>query len=256
MYLLETRPAERGRQTIVQVTAGESTEILPAEYHARTKIHEYGGGAAAMSSDGDIIFNDVASSGVFSLSPAGQATKILTGHEDFRYGDFDVHPTDTNTILAIFEDHTNPEVINTLVMIDAKAKTFAVVMQGADFYSQPKFSPDGKMISWLQWSHPDMPWTGSEVYIAELDEKGMLGMETHVAGKAIEESISLPRWHVDGSLLFTSDRTGYWQMYQYDPKTFTTEILATTGFEDAELGTREFFIGLYGHPSPFASLAI
>ncbi|KAH9214828.1 Alpha/Beta hydrolase protein [Leptodontidium sp. 2 PMI_412] len=245
IYLLEGRPAEKGRQVIVEVKGEESIDILPAQYSARSKVHEYGGAAATLSPDGNLIFSDHSTNGVFSLSPTGEVTEILAGNPKLRYANFDVHPKATNLIVAIQEDHSAPllvDAVNTLVIIDSKTKKAEIIVQGADFYSQAKFSPDGKKLSWLQWNHPDMPWTGAEVHVADWKD-GKLGKPTKVAGKAREESISMPKWHVDNTLLFTSDRTGFWQMYQHDPQSGKTAYLRLGGFEDAEMGCREFGLG-------------
>ena len=140
-------------------------------------MHEYGGAAATLSSDGDLIFTDSNTNGVFALSPTGEVSEILAGNPNLRYANLDIHPTNNNLIVAIQEDHTAPllvDAVNTLVMIDSRTKKAEIVVQGADFYSQAKFSPDGKKLSWLQWSHPDMPWTGAEVHVADW-EGGKLG---------------------------------------------------------------------------------
>ncbi|CZS91258.1 related to dipeptidyl aminopeptidases/acylaminoacyl-peptidases [Rhynchosporium graminicola] len=245
IYLIEGRPAEKGRQVIVEVRGPETIDLLPAQYSARSKVHEYGGAAATLSPDGDLIFVDHSTNGVFSLSPKGEVTEILAGNPNLRYANFDMHPQDTHLIIAIQEDHSAPllvDAVNTLVVIHSRTKKAEIVVKGADFYSQAKFSPDGKKLSWLQWSHPDMPWTGSEVHVANW-ENGKVGKTTKVAGKAREESISMPKWHIDNTLLFASDRTGFWQLYRYDPVSENTTYLHLKGYEDAEMGCREFGLG-------------
>jgi dipeptidyl aminopeptidase/acylaminoacyl peptidase len=44
-----------------------------------------------------------------------------------------------------------------------------ILRQGADFYMQPAVSPDGKLLAWVEWDHPNMPWDGTKLYLAELD---------------------------------------------------------------------------------------
>src|SRR5690242_14518302 len=39
----ESRPEEGGRNTIVQFSGDNLTELLPAPWDARTRVHEYGG---------------------------------------------------------------------------------------------------------------------------------------------------------------------------------------------------------------------
>ena len=60
-----------------------------------------------------------------------------------------------------------------------------------------------------------MPWNGSLLYVAtwRIDEP-INGNK--VAGEAGIESICQPRWNETGKLFFTSDRTGYWQLYRVD----------------------------------------
>src|SRR4051812_50133437 len=46
----ESRPAEGGRSVIVRRSAdGTVTDVLPAPWNARTRVHEYGGGAWTVS---------------------------------------------------------------------------------------------------------------------------------------------------------------------------------------------------------------
>jgi hypothetical protein len=46
LYWIEARPAEEGRNVIVRQSAdGNIQDITPASFNARTRVHEYGGGA-------------------------------------------------------------------------------------------------------------------------------------------------------------------------------------------------------------------
>ncbi len=120
-----------------------------------------------MSPDGSIIFTDSTTDGVFSISLSGEVREIIHGDPKLRFADFSVHPLDSNWILAVQEDHRGADVLNTLVAIDSQAKTIHPISQRADFYSHPRFSYDGKRICWMHWNHPDMPWMGSELFVAE-----------------------------------------------------------------------------------------
>ncbi len=46
-------------------------------------------------------------------------------------------------------------------------------IKGADFYMQPEWSPDGRHFAWAEWDHPEMPWSGSRVMLAEYDPANM-----------------------------------------------------------------------------------
>ncbi|KAH6664235.1 Alpha/Beta hydrolase protein [Halenospora varia] len=243
IYLVEARPAEKGRGAIVRMQGTESIDILPKEYSTKGKIHEYGGGAIGMCPDGTIIFNDANTDGVFTLSNSGEVTEILKGNAKLRFADFDVSIAQPDWVLAVHEIHQDDgEVLNTIAAINLKTKTSKVVVEGADFYSHPRFGPDGKKISWMQWNHPDMPWTGSEVYVADW-ENGEVTGKTYVAGKALDNAVCQPRWHFDGTLWFIQEPEGIWQLYRYYPDTKKVEFVHLKGYENIEMGMREVKIG-------------
>jgi Tol biopolymer transport system component len=124
--------------------------------------------------------------------------------------------------------------VNRVVLINSDSKSFETVASGADFYGHPRFSHDGKWISWVQWVHPDMPWTGSELYVAEW-KNGKIGKSSHVAGKARTEAVGQPTWHSYGGLMFSSDKTGFHQLYIYDPTSSETRQVPVKGYENADL---------------------
>ena len=89
-----------------------------------------------------------------------------------------------------------------------------VLVEGADFYSDPIVSPDGRFLAWLEWRHPNMPWDGTELWVAMFKADGSIGAREHVAGGR-DESIFQPEWSADGRLYFVSDRTGWWNLYRW-----------------------------------------
>lgn len=132
-----------------------------------------------------------------------------------------MHPKHAHLLVAVLEDHTKPlpaDVVTTLCIINSKTQSVTTVVSGADFYAFPSFSLDGTHLAWEQWSHPDMPWEGSEIYVAEVnvsDDGISLRNITYVAGKKIDISVSSPTWVSDDILLFTTDETGYHNPWTY-----------------------------------------
>ncbi|KAL5500862.1 hypothetical protein ACEPAH_9249 [Sanghuangporus vaninii] len=91
-------------------------------------------------------------------------------NENYRYANFAVHLAAPQLLVSILEDHTNAtapsDVVNTFVTINTE--TVSIQPSGADFYAAPAFNSDGTRLAWIQWNHPDMPWDGAQVYVADV----------------------------------------------------------------------------------------
>ena len=193
-----------------------------------------------MGHDGGLIFTDSNTRGVFRLKSKDDIQSVLDVDAQSRFADFDVHPTDPKWILAVVEIHTPDSVDNKVAIINATTRTHSIICDGADFYQHPKFSPDGKWVCWVQWKHPDMPWSGTELYIAAWED-GKIGQAQFIAGQAEKESIGQPRWHSYGALIFSSDKTGFSQLYMFDTMSQQTKKVDVNGYEDADLGGPDMF---------------
>jgi len=76
-----------------------------------------------------------------------------------------------------------------------------ILKHGADFYMQPAVSPNGKLLAWVEWDHPNMPWDGAKLFAAALDaETGSLSEVKLLDG---DENIPVfqPIFAPDGSRL-------------------------------------------------------
>jgi dipeptidyl aminopeptidase/acylaminoacyl peptidase len=143
-------------------------------------------------------------------------------------------------VLAVREDHgAGEEPANTLVALELggpNADGGTVLCSGADFYSTPELSADG-WLAWVQWDHPAMPWDATSLRVGRLEADGSGGWavtgERTVAGGS-EESAVQPRWLPDGTLVFVSDRTDWWNLYGWSSADGTVEALCPTEAEFAE----------------------
>ncbi len=219
VYWAELRPSEKGRLAIVRRTsAGQVEDLLPAPWNARTRVHEYGG-AAFTAHAGVIYFSNFADQRLYRLDP-GQEPQPLTPPVDLRYADgvMDAH---RERLIYIREDHTSGdrEAVNTITSLPLDGTGLEsggqVLVSGRDFYSNPRISPDGARLAWLAWNHPNMPWDGTELWLAEILPDGSLANPALIAGGQ-QESIYQPEWSPDGKLYFVSDRTGWWNLYRWD----------------------------------------
>ena len=214
IYWIERRPQEGGRKVIVRRAAnGEVTDITPMGFNARTRVHEYGGGDYAIA-EGTIVFSNFTDQRLY-LQPVDAQPRPLTSSAARRFADgqFDQR---RNLFYTVREDHMGSgEAVNTVVALDLDSDNGgAVVLSGNDFYSSPRLSPDGSQLAWLNWNHPNMPWDGTELWLAQLNGDGSVGVRHLLAG-GDNESIYQPQWSPDGVLHFISDRTGWWNLYRW-----------------------------------------
>lgn len=217
IYWSESRPEEGGRSVIVRRTPdGEVVDVIPADFNARTRVHEYGGGAFLVI-DGVVYFCHFGDQRLYRQEP-GAEPQAITPEADLRYADGIVDRRQ-DRIICVQEDHTSSdrEAVNRIVAIDlAGEHTQKILVEGNDFYAAPRLSPDGSKLAWLTWNHPRMPWDGTQLWVAEVTADGCLGSEVQVAGGQ-EESIFQPEWSPDGVLYFVSDRSGWWNLYRWRP---------------------------------------
>jgi len=247
VYWTEMRPAEGGRYVVVRRTRdGRAEDVTPAPFNARTLVHEYGGGAFAVDR-GTVYFSNYADQRLYRQVP-GAPPEAITPAGAWRYADGVVDPR-RGRIVCVREDHTDPshEAVNALVSVDLRAPDGGrVLASGNDFYSSPRLSPDGARLAWLQWRHPNMPWDGTEVWVAELGQDGALHRAARVAGGEAE-SIFQPEWSPAGVLHFVSDRTGWWNLYRWQAG--RVEPLCEM---EAEFGAPQWVFGMstYAFESP------
>ena len=215
LWWSEGRPEEGGRTAVLRRTpAGEVTEVLPAPWSARSAVHEYGGGAWWVRG-GVLWFVDWATQRLHRLVPGGDPVPLTpepAAARTLRYADGALHP-DGRTLLCVQEDHrADGSVVNAIVRLaaDEPSAPEAVVV-GPDFVSDPRWRPDGAAFCWLEWDQPAMPWDATRLVVDEG------GRRTVVAGAAGDESICQPTWAADGSLWFSSDRSGFWSLHRWTP---------------------------------------
>jgi dipeptidyl aminopeptidase/acylaminoacyl peptidase len=212
----ESRPAEKGRNVVMRrAVDGALQELTPAPWNARTRVHEYGGRAYLMDR-GVLFFSHFADQRLYRVDP-GQAPRPITPEATaLRYADLCAHAR-RGLLWAVREDHRGDgEARNCLVALQAAgdAQGGRIVAQGRDFYAAPRLSPDGTQLAWLSWNHPDMPWDGCELWLAEVDAEGQLHGARRLAGSR-DEAVQQPMWSPDGRLYFISDRSGWWNLYRW-----------------------------------------
>jgi dipeptidyl aminopeptidase/acylaminoacyl peptidase len=262
IYWIEGRPGEGGRNVLMRrrpglperlggvAPGGAIAEMTPPEFNVRTRVHEYGGGAYVVSG-GCICFANFSDQRVYRIGgsarypagstkqdPADTAAVALTPRGAWCYADFIVDEGRGRLICVREEHRLTGEPVNTVVSIpiDGGETAGEVLASGYDFYSTPRLSPDGRRLSWLAWRHPQMPWDGTELWVADVTDSGSLANAARVAGSE-SESIYQPGWSPDGALYYVSDRTGWWTLYRGE------EPVVVDPPELAEFGRPQWIFG-------------
>ncbi len=233
----EARPNEGGRITIIRQSAdGTIDELLPAPFSARTRVHEYGGGAWLVH-ERTVYFSNFADQQLYRLG-AGESPVRITDTEGLRFAN-GVIDARFNRLICIVEDHTQSaaEPENFLGAVDLDTGAVSKLADGHDFFAAPCLNPAGTRLAWITWDHPNMPWDTTTLWLADLDETGSLHNVTQVTD-GVEESVQQPRFSPAGVLHFISDRSGWWNIYRCD--TFITNLWEKA----AEFGQPHWGFGL------------
>ena len=237
IYWIESRPNESGRYVIMRRAAdGAVTECTPPDFYARTTVHEYGGGAF-MVEDGVIYFSNFTDHHLYR-QPVGGQPEVLTLADGYYYADL-ILDKQRGRIICIREDHTvKGEAVNTIVSVGLNGDE-RILVEGNNFYSSARLSPDGSKLAYLTWNHPNMPWDGCELWLADINADGTLHNHNLIAG-SVTESVFQPEWSPNGVLHFVGETTGWWNLYRFDNG--KTEALCPM---DAEFGEPQWVFGMF-----------
>ncbi|MDT0405644.1 MULTISPECIES: prolyl oligopeptidase family serine peptidase [Streptomyces] len=229
VWWTEPRPTEAGRRTLVRRHAdGTEEPVLPAPWNVRTRVIEYGGRPwAGTVRDGAplVVFANFADQRLYRYGPGGEPrplTPVSPVGEGLRWADPVLLP-ERGEVWCVLEEFTGDgpsdvrRVLAAVPLDGSAAGDRDAVRELSDgrhrFVTGPRLSPDGRRACWIGWDHPRMPWDGTELLVADVAADGTLRDARTVAGGP-EESIAQADWTHDGRLLYTSDRTGWWNLYR------------------------------------------
>lgn len=223
VYWLESRPEEQGRSVIVKQSVAAIAgapgsladtppfEVIPAQFNCRTQVHEYGGASFLPTAEG-VFFVNQSDQQVYRVKDS--LVVAVTNQANTRFADF-AYSAKGRVLVAIAEVHDTDlkEPHNSLVSINVDNGQVSTLHEGQDFYASASFSPDGRQLCWLSWMHPNMPWDGTELFKADIDQNTLSSVSKIAGGSA--ESIFQPEWCPAGELYYVSDRSNWWNIYRH-----------------------------------------
>ena len=245
IWWLEARPTEKGRFAIRRA----SGDVLVAPWSARTRVHEYGGGAWTATPDGIVVFAEFSDQRLYRLDEPGGQPVPLTPEPPrpggWRYAELQI--LRVGEIWCVREQHDADGNISrdiAVVPIDGSAaddpSRIRSVVGGSHFLANARVSPDGRRLAWLAWEHPQMPWDGTELRVADLREDGTCGEHRTLLG-ATDESILQPEWLDAETLYALSDVSGFWNLYTIGVDGLDAQAVAPV---EADLGAPMWQFGM------------
>ena len=226
LWWAESRPDEAGRTAVMRcdLSGREAAEVTPQGANVRTRVHEYGGGAW-WPHDGSLYYVEFTDQRLRRVDRPGAEPVLLTAEPPepraWRFADGRVTP-DGRWSVCVRERHdTGGEPANELVAVATDGSQRVVLLwSGADFVMTPRVSPDGSMLAWISWDHPNMPWDSTRLHVHELGD-AELGRELLVVGRDNDRSLCEPGWDPGAAgsaprLLVCSDHDDWWGLYAAD----------------------------------------
>jgi dienelactone hydrolase len=228
LWWSELRPTEGGRVQIVRKPLDgppdSARDVLPEGFSARTRVHEYGGGAWWLHGE-TLFFANWSDQRLYRLDPGGEPVAITpepASPQALRYADGRLTP-DGRWIVCVREWHGAPgaaEARNQLVALPADGSAEPTVLIGEgdgapDFVAGPRINAKGTQLRWIQWNHPDMPWDRTTVGRAKLVERdGRLVAEGAKASEKRVMSTTQVEYGPNGTDWYSvHDYSGFWKVW-------------------------------------------
>jgi dipeptidyl aminopeptidase/acylaminoacyl peptidase len=222
LWWLEARPSEAGRYAVRRAgDDGEPVDVLPAPWNARTRVHEYGGGAWTVTPDGALVFAEFRDQRLYRVDEPGGTPEPLTPEPPqpaaWRYAELQV--LRDGEVWCVRERHTADGIVRDIAAVPLDgaaaddAEAIRSIVGGSHFLAAARLSPSGRRLAWIAWDHPQMPWDGTELRIADLDDTGVAGPHRTLLGSTTE-SVLQPEWIDDETLYALGDVSGFWNLYR------------------------------------------
>jgi poly(3-hydroxybutyrate) depolymerase len=263
VFWQEGRPTDGGRSALVAASwsdngALQEVEVVPTateDFSVQSRVHEYGGAAYTVVSELRAVFfvnlKDqrlwrVEESEDGSWGAPQPLTSEPTVDVSRRFADC-VYDSAGHRLVAVRESHVKDvaEAVAEIVAVDVDSGSETVLASGMDFYASPRLSQDGKLLAFVGWSHPAMPWDASGVYLASLAQFSLEHLRCVSGGACYgnEDAASVMQPSFNGNdLYYISDVSGWWSVYKHVAEPGVPDELIFGG-EGKEVGGPAWMFG-------------
>ena len=202
-------PEEGGRTTVRRRTDAGTAQILPPPWSARSRVHEYGGGAWAATDDGRLAFVEKTDQRIWLLAPGEEPRALTPVDEATSYGGLRFT---RGRLLAVREWQGEGVVRHGIVEVALEGEaSVRQLVADSDFVAQPDLSPDGTHLAWIAWDHPHMPWDRTEVRVGAISDGRVRSWSAVTAGAT---AALQPTWRSDTELVYLDEPTGRWNLWR------------------------------------------
>jgi dipeptidyl aminopeptidase/acylaminoacyl peptidase len=207
-----------GKSSLLTQSGLDAPYELSGDYNPSGGVG-YGGGEFCAGKDGALFAEK---DGRLYFAPYGHGSPVPLTPAFGRSASPKLSPTQDRVLFVhTYEDRD----VLALVRLDGSSwpRVFA---SGADFYMQPAWSPNGRAAAWVEWDHPNMPWDGTRLMFALLDESGEACAEVHVLDGDASTPTFQPEFSPDGRYLAYLRNPGEWdQLVLFDLETGEKHVL-------------------------------
>lgn len=226
VWWVEVRPEADGRYALVARTGdGTDVDVLGPQWSPRSRIIEYGARPWVFVPGVGTVFSFWDDQRLYLLREGSTQPHPLTvaptDELTHMYGE-PVAAPDGEHVWVVRESHWTGDVTDieraiVSVPLDGSAATtdagVGILAAGHRFFGYPRPSADGQRIAYIAWDHPQMPWDGTLLYVADVAEGE--GSNARVIAGSTSESVLQPEWADADHLYAISDRTGWWNLYRF-----------------------------------------
>lgn len=189
--------------------------LTPEGFSVRSRVNEYGGGSFAVAGS-LLVFVNERDQQLYRqrLDRPDERPVALTSRPACRYADMQIAPCG-RYLVAVEEEHDTAGVQQCIVRIGTEQPhERQALFAGADFYSSPRISANGRRLLWVSWQRPHQSWTQTQLYGSTLTEKDHWTQPQLLAGGQGDASIQQPVFDAQHRIVALNDQQGFWQPWR------------------------------------------